>query len=176
MPLPPRQLPASTLLALSGPVAAPSPAPPPAGLWAQLLAWLLPRSSPQGHYPASSPSLLFLSLALKERVVGAIAGAPSRPDWPRQALTCHVLLCWPAARQRKRGQLWGHLVPSMELGQDLLFLGLRWQGTCPGGSHLTPGLSQAGASLLPTFGANTVAKPIVLGAAHGALRCGRGAG
>lgn len=119
----------------------PHPRPTPYRSLAQLLARLLPRSSPQGHYPTSSSSLLFLSLALKERVVGAIAGAPSRPDWLHQALACHTPLYWPAAMQRKRGRLWGHLVPDMELGQaHLSWDYLRWQGTCPGGSHLAPGL------------------------------------
>lgn len=91
------------------------------------------------------PHLLFITVifvfSFKGKSCWCHCRCPSRPDWLHQALTCHTPLYWPAAMQRKRGRLWGHLVPDMELGQaHLSWDYLRWQGTCPGGSHLDPGL------------------------------------
>lgn len=118
---------------------------------AQPLSGPLPRAGVTGVYPASSPLLLFLSVALKERLVCATAAAPG-PGRPSSRLSrwgaCSPVPPWVLARARqgKRGWARGggrHSVPNTEPGGALKPQDSRarcaWPGPSSGLCHLGPG-------------------------------------
>lgn len=180
----PPSLPAST------PAGWPSPWAAPAGLPAQLLSWPLPRAGVTGVYPASSPLLLFLSVAFKERLVCATAAAPG-PGRPSSRLSrwgaCSPVPPWGLARARqgKRGWARGggrHSVPNTEPGgareapglEGSVRLARALQRPLPPGPGLWPVETfGAGTPVLQAFGANAIAKPAeCAGCCHTAVHTG----